>query len=63
MRFVLSLRRSADTGGGRERRSAHFPSVSLTGGPSSNPRVSVIYDDIEMDPMDPLNDRLMTREP
>jgi len=57
MRFALSLRRSADLGGGREWPSTHF--ANLASGPS---RVSAVYENIEMNPVDPPDDQSRTCE-
>jgi hypothetical protein len=49
MRFALSLKRSADPGGGEEWQLKHFSTVKFASGPSPDTQVSAVGDDIEMD--------------
>ena len=53
MRFAVSLKRSADPGGGQEWQLTHFSSVNFGDGPSPGARLSVLREDIEMDPVEP----------
>ena len=70
MRFALSLKRTADTGHGTEWRDtsaslpgpSYFTSVKFAGS-SSNTRASTAHVGIEMNPVNPLNDRQEAYEP
>lgn len=57
MRFAISLKRSADPNGGREWQLTHSSSVNFASGPLLDTWVSGIHENIEMDPIDPPNDR------
>lgn len=63
MRFVVSLKRSADPHGGQEWQLSHFSSVGFAGGPSSGAAVSAVCDDVEMDPVDLPHGRVQTGGP
>jgi len=61
MRFALSLKRSADPGGGQEWRLNHFTSANFDGSPSSYTQKPAVSEDFEMDAVGPRERRLRTR--
>ena len=63
MRSAVSLKWSADLGGGQEWGLIHFSSINFAGGPSVDTQASTIYDDVEMEPFGPPNDKLQTHGP
>ena len=63
MRFVVSLKRSADPACEHEWQLKHFSSVHFGSGASSDTRISFDDEGIEMDPAGSPNRPLQTREP
>ena len=61
MKFVISLKRSANLDSQRERQSTRLSLVTFA--PPPNTRLSVTHGNIEMGPVEPSNDRVRTREP
>ena len=61
MRFAVSLKRSADPDGGQEWQLKHFSSVHFAGGPSSDVRLSAVYESVEMDTLDSVGDQPHSR--
>jgi len=61
MRFAVSLKRSADPNSEREWQLMHFSAINFVSAP---PRATNAHpEDIEMDPVDPVNHELEFREP
>ena len=63
MRFAISLKRAANPDGGQEWRLEHFSAVKFDSGPSSGTEESIDCEHIEMDPLEPPNDRQKTYDP
>ena len=63
MRFAVSLKRSADPDGGQEWGLTHLSSINFAGDPSADTQASTVYENVEMDPLGPPNDKLQTHGP
>lgn len=57
------MKRSADSDGSQDWQLRHFSTVKFASGDFPGTQVFTVREDIEMDPVDPLDPRLPTREP